>query len=119
MSVIVFNPSVNPTYDTGGTTKFKVRKIQYGNGYSQRARDGLNSTTQTFKLEWKTIKQSDFDYIYGFFKSLAGTDAFQYQVPGLDNVQRLYVSGEITYKSIAVGVYDLNVDIEECFDLVI
>jgi hypothetical protein len=29
------------------------------------------------------------------------------------------VSGEITYKSIAVGVYDLNVDIEECFDLVI
>lgn len=119
MSVLVFNPPVNPTYDSSGTTKFRIKKIQYGNGYSQRAKDGINSVAKTFKLEWKVIDQQAYDYIYNFFTSLGGSQSFKYQVPGLDNEQRLYVSGEVSHKSVAVGVYEISVDIEQVFDLVI
>lgn len=119
MTIPRFTPPVNPSYSSEGKINLRIKKIQYGNGYSQRSTDGVNSIGHTYTLTWQNISKNDYLSILSFLLARQGVEAFKYTVPGHDNIERLYIAtGSISHNSIAADVFDISTDIEECFDLI-
>ena len=79
---------------TGGTTpdfsltkksEPRVRSVQYGDGYQQRIRYGLNTNPKSWDLKWTAKSNADADAIEAFFDARAGVEAFDWTPPAGGN----------------------------------
>lgn len=59
----------------------RVLKAQFGDGYEQRAADGINNIATEYDLQF-TLTQADSATLLDFFKGLAGVTKFTWQPPG-------------------------------------
>ena len=64
------------TASNQGKTTFKILEARYGNGYSQRAKDGLNNARATWELTWSGINKTELQTIQTAFDDAAGVDVF-------------------------------------------
>lgn len=90
MTTPTFTPARAPSI--GGVQKdiqYKIREAEFGDGYSQRAADGINNKRVTFQLQWKALNKTHADAIEAFLDARRGVQAFYYTVP--DDVQRKYI----------------------------
>ena len=67
----------------------RVFKLKFGDGYAQRAGNGLNTDLPTWTLQW-TVSSSTAATILAFFKTQAGVTAFLWQGPE-DAAQTLWI----------------------------
>ncbi|MCL4664494.1 phage tail protein [Burkholderia multivorans] len=64
----------------GGDTTLRVRKARFGDGYTQRAADGLNNRTATYNLRF--VGRADMiDAILAFLDAHAGSVSFFWTPP--------------------------------------
>lgn len=113
----VFNPSVVPTSGTTRSTNAAVNVAQFGDGYSQRAKDGLNSVSRQVTLQWVKLTFDEAADIESFFESRGGSEAFLYQIPG-DSVQRAWITSGPWRNGYEYGVAgSFSVTLQEVFDL--
>lgn len=63
------------------TTKNRVLKITFGDGYEQRLVDGINHKMQEFKVRFNNRTNDDADDIIAFFDNKKGVTAFDYTYP--------------------------------------
>lgn len=82
--VFTWNPLENATADA----MFRVRKAQFGDGYAQRVRDGLNTRMKPWVVTFRG-RASYIDPIRNFLDTHAGATAFLWTPPG--GVSGLYV----------------------------
>lgn len=75
-------PSITPSYGAQKTSQPRVRSIQYGDGYSQRIRYGLNTSPKTWELTWQNITEANADTIENFLEARAGAESFDWTPPG-------------------------------------
>ncbi|WP_337262962.1 MULTISPECIES: phage tail protein [unclassified Serratia (in: enterobacteria)] len=85
---------VNPV----GDYTFRVREVQFGDGYKQRVGDGLNNESQSWQLTFTNNEQITIE-IRDFFKRHAGYKAFKWTSPSLE--PGLYTCK--TYQITALG----------------
>jgi phage-related protein len=77
-----FNPPVDPTPDISHELEPRVLVAGFGDGYSQRAADGLNPLRQRYgSLQWDNLSQAEADAITGFFTARRGVEAFFWTPP--------------------------------------
>jgi phage-related protein len=77
-----FTPPVTPS--VGGVriaTTPRVIETKLGDGYSQRAADGLNALARAVSLRWDTLSRADADSIVAFFEAHGGAEHWLYAVP--------------------------------------
>ena len=73
----IFSPPVNPSPDLGHEIEPRVLLARFGDGYSQRAADGLNTQQRRYdSLRWDNVSQAEADAITGFFVARGGVEAF-------------------------------------------
>ena len=58
-------PSITPTYGSSKSSAPKVRQVQFGDGYAQVIRYGLNQNPKSWSLKWE-ISETDADTIETF-----------------------------------------------------
>lgn len=63
------------------TSKPRVRKMVFGDGYEQRAVDGINNLTETYNLTFSNRTKAETDDIIAFLDSKAGVTLFNFTVP--------------------------------------
>lgn len=83
MTIASFSPPVGPS--VGGTSRSvtpRVRRNQYGDGYSQRTPDGINTFPRKATLRWNMLSYADAQAIEDFFVGLGGSAPFSYTLPG-------------------------------------
>lgn len=116
MSAPVFTPPVPPTAGATVAVRPRVRVAQFGDGYSQRTRDGLNAQPQQWSIEWSPVSQTDAETIVEFFAARGGVEAFRFTPPG-QTVQRVFIcpSWTITYRGAQLA--DVSASFVEVFDL--
>jgi phage-related protein len=68
-----------PTYSSAATAKPRVLTAQYGDGYSQRTPDGLNSLPYSWDLIF--IEQTTISQILPFLNAQLGATAFYWTPP--------------------------------------
>lgn len=117
MAADTFAPPFAPSPPgTGGPITMQVRRAEFGDGYSQRARDGLNYVRRTVTLSWSALSAADLQTIVSFFKSLGGADSFTYMLP-LESTQYTWTCATMTPTYVDGLIVALTAVIVEEFDL--
>ena len=59
----------------------KILRSDFGDGYSQRVVDGINSITETYSLSFTNRTKAEADDIIAFFNSTKGVTSFEFTYP--------------------------------------
>ena len=73
-------PSIAPTYGAQKTSQPAVRKVQFGDGYSQRLTVGLNQNPKSWSLTWE-VSEANADTIENFLDARGGAESFDWTPP--------------------------------------
>lgn len=60
----------------------RVLKAQFGDGYAQRASDGINNVVATYDLTWEDISRDDAKTLDDFLTARGGYESFDWTPPG-------------------------------------
>ncbi len=74
-------PDIAPDYGASKAAQPKVRSIQFGSGYSQRAAFGINQDPKTWSLTWQNRTTADANSIEDFLEARAGVESFNWSPP--------------------------------------
>lgn len=115
MALDVFSPPRGVSPSSGSTAKPRIKLAQFGDGYSQRAGDGLNAVPRTFQAQWDAISSDDADSIEAFMTAHVATP-FSW-MPPLETVARKWIAGEQKRGYLGADTVSLSVQLTEVFDL--
>lgn len=104
------------SYGTDSAASYSVRRVSFGDAYSQRARAGLNSTAQQWRLLWSGIKDADAERLRLFFESLAGVDLIAWR-PYNQAVTLKWTANGWSGKPSGFGQQDCAITLTQEFDL--
>lgn len=97
--------------------EYAVDEIKYGNGYSQRAKSGINNITEKWSLSWDAISASDFATLVTAFDTAAGVDTFLWTPIG-SSTQKKFIVSQLSNMSPKSGsYYSVSVTLEQRYDL--
>lgn len=112
-------PDIASSYSSSNSTDFRTLSAPFGDGYTQRTADGLNSVKRTWRVLWKSRPVADINTLYEFLVAKLGQEAFNWTAPG--DIQRKWICRESLEKTPisaeASGYWDLNAEFEEVFDI--
>lgn len=103
-----WSPRVDPT----GTAKLRVRRAQFGDGYEQRAADGINNKSQSWPLSF-VGGSAYIQPIANFLDSQAGYQSF-YWTPPLGS-QGFYRCETYSVRRLEGDNYELACTFEQSF----
>ena len=72
----------NPTLGSSVEVEPKVLLAQFGDGYNQRAADGINNILHKATLTWEVLTRSEAGALMNFFRERAGWKPISWQMPG-------------------------------------
>ena len=91
----------------------RVLTAKFGDGYEQRAADGINVLNETYTLTFKTRPKADIDDIVAFLDTQKNVTKFTLTLPDTNNTTR---SGERDVKVVAEQ-YDTNYEYDDFYTL--
>ena len=114
MSLPLFTPPLAPSA-SGTLHKIMVRSraVMFGDGYEQRAENGINSRPRGGQWQW-VLDQADADTLVSFLSTNAVT-GFRYTFPG-DTERKWRVEGEIDIACPGGALRSVSVQVKEIFD---
>ena len=81
MTTLTFTPPFDPSSGCSDEPEVKILKAEFGDGYSQAARDGMNSIRRVLSLKWDVLTVAEAQTMIAFFAANAGCDPFYYTMP--------------------------------------
>lgn len=101
----------------GGTsfnTAQSILEVQYGDGYGQRAEDGLNSLRRQGSLAWIPLTQEQRDSVHSHWVNVGVVETFSWTAPNDIERRWRYASG---INETSVGdKFLLSVSVREEFE---
>lgn len=110
-----FLPPMQPSIESSRDTEVRTLETQFGDGYTQRSADGLNSILPKWNAVWKSLTPEEAQDIDYFFRSQGGYKAFIWQAPEEDYPQ-MYRCKKWQYTFSAGLVHGITATIERVAD---
>jgi phage-related protein len=107
----VFNFEVHA--GTNGSKTFSVLKAGYGDGYTQRAQDGINSAQRKWNITVADVYAYELKPITDFLDAHAGARSFLWTPP--NGTQGYFVCEAYTESPAVAGLVTLTAVFEEDF----
>lgn len=105
-----------PSVDSGKKVDFRTRRSSFGDGYTQRAGDGINTRLRKFSVTWNLLSLEEIEEIEAFLDARDGHEAF-FWTPPRETTPRKYIC-ESYSRGYTTGIHDsLSAEFEEVFDL--
>ncbi len=108
-------PDIPISFSSNGSVNMRVLEAQFGDGYNQRAADGLNSISTDWSLVWTARPDADITILTDFFRSKFGFEIFLFTPP--NDIERQYVCKDYKPTPTADGFSSLTAKLEEQFDI--
>lgn len=105
-----------PSYGTDMSEEPRIRKVQYGDGYSQRSNDGLNAVRQRWTVVWAGIKRTEAETLRLFFKGEKGTGIITW-TPFDQSEELKFTAGAFRSTPASANTTDCSVILTQEFDL--
>jgi phage-related protein len=102
-----------PAYEPQRTVKAGVITTQFGDGYSQRVSQGLNSVAESWQLTFTRLK-TEVAQIEAFLRARSGVESFEWLTP--DGVTRKFIAPEWRTSVMSLSVNQLQVSFEQVFE---
>lgn len=106
--VFAWSPLVEPQ----GSNTLRVRKAQFGDGYAQVVRDGINNRVRSWSLQFGG-PNSLVDQIEAFLVARGGAESFLWTPRG--GAQGLFLCTSFVRTPVSYGVAQLSATFEEWF----
>ena len=97
------------------SVKFKVRRVQFGDGYSQRGTEGVNSEQCAYPLTF-ALPHAQIAHIVNFLREHAGAKAFLWAMPN-ETLRPFTCAGYQGPKNIGPTHSELTATFELEYDL--
>jgi phage-related protein len=110
-----FTPPYHPDFGNQRQKKAMVLKAMFGDGYQQRAGDGLNNRPTTLNLTWTNLSDTDAATITDFFAARKGYQSFWYTYQ--DDIQRAYICETYETQNVDPFNYVVTAQFREVFDV--
>ena len=75
-------PNIETSYEVAKTTDTRTLQANFGDGYTQRAADGINITKDIWQLRWIGLSSTDSDTLTDFFEARGGWEEFEWTPHG-------------------------------------
>lgn len=106
------------SFGTDMAEDYQVKRLNYGDRYSQRANPGLNPIQQQWRLVWNGISDDDAEMLRLFFRGLAGTGIIDWAPYGQDQAAPLkWTAAGWAAKPSGFKVQDCSITLTQEFDL--
>lgn len=106
----------SPDFNSKKTVKPRILENDFGDGYTQRAADGLNSLRREWSVSWTNLTTAQKNILIGFFESQLGYKAFLWTAPG-DTAVRKWTAREWTEEPVAANIWSITSTFRQEFDL--
>jgi phage-related protein len=110
---VAFNPSINPSMPLVESVSHRVNKTPFGDGYVQRAADGLNSEVEAVELVWDHANLVERDELLAFLKARGGVEPFTCTF--LTSTASFVCEGYSSSKNTA-NSYTVRAELEQVFE---
>lgn len=111
---VAFAPAVAPCFPLEDQREPKVNKVEFGDGYSQRSRDGINHDLEKVTVKWEGLSAAEFQPIWDFFEDRGGDEAFSYAIPWLPgDPEKTYVCPRYSRLKKDANNFDITCEWEE------
>jgi phage-related protein len=115
MATPTFAPPFAPNTDSSAPNKPRINKAQFGDGYGQRTRDGLNARQDKATWHWTGLTVAQYDAMDAFFGGLGGADPFWWTPPDEDEPKK-FICEEWSKGFPAGNLRSLVATFEQVFD---
>lgn len=105
-----------PSYGSSEETDYNTLELRFGDSYSQRTTDGINSEEDTKNLIWTDLALTEWQEIKEFFDGLAGVEPFEYALPG-DAETKKWIAKKPRAVRKTYNTVDAQVTIIRVYDL--
>ncbi|GAB5100494.1 phage tail protein [Caballeronia sp. HLA56] len=106
----------SPMLGAEGTTHYRVRTVQFGDGYSQAVPDGIRNIADTWPLRFVGDGQ-EIQAIRAFLDSTRGSEPFLWTPPlRIRGLFRVDAQPGIQTRALGADLYQLSVTFKEVFE---
>lgn len=113
---LTFTPPIAPSPGTTVKPTFKLLKAEFGDGYTQTTRHGLNHRRRSISLTWETLTPAQAATIIDFLNARGGDEPFWY-TPSDELVPILWTCEEFEDKRKQGGLRTVSAVFVESFNL--
>jgi phage-related protein len=106
-----------PDYGYQKETRFNVRKTQFGDGYEQRVRFGINTTAETYSLTFENRDNTESDAIEAFLKAREGVESFDWTPPTGTTSIKVVCDEPPTRTPVAYNLNTIRATFRQVFEL--
>lgn len=99
--------------------KFQTITALFGDGYMQRAGDGINQKREMWALIWDNLDQTQRDILWVFIDEVKMSDVIEWTAPG-DLTEKKWIidpEGDVTEQAKAGDIYTVGFTLRRMFDL--
>lgn len=116
MALETFTPPVPPSPGTENRPEFKLLKAEFGDGYTQVTRDGMNHMRKVLSLNWDTLLPEQAREIIDFLERHGGDTAFYY-TPSDETVPIKWTCEEFSDRRGKSGLREIRAVFRQSFNL--
>jgi len=111
-----FPSTVTPVRATQPSVTARTLQAQFGDGYSQRAGDGINTIVDEWDVQWNALDQTNADEIIDFLEARGGYESFEWTPPG-ESVEKKYVCKQWNKSFPGASLTNISAKFQQVFDL--
>lgn len=108
--------TVKPIVSTNREVKTRHIEANFGDGYSQRAGDGINTIKDKWNVEWTALSQVNFDELNDFFEEKEGYKDFNWTPPG-ESTSKKFVCKNWNVSHLGASLFNLSAQFDQVFDM--
>lgn len=101
--------------DCSKRINYNVMAIQYGDGYAQRAPNGLNAQFDVWTITWIWLNATDAGTVRAALNAVGGHDYLTWTPPGEASAKRFIVEPESRFESYHGGNIKIGVTLRQVF----
>ena len=102
---------------SGGKKDYRIIEAKFGNGYSQRAKDGINNIMGSWNIAWENITSAERDTIVAALDGTNGVDSLTWQSPDSLTVDKYVVTG-YNISALSGDIYTITSSLKQIFDII-
>jgi len=113
-----FTPPESAPLDPGASRQHKPKVLmpEFGDGYSQRAADGINNDPAGRQFSWTNLTEDEHDEIVDFFKARKGVESFYYDHKNKGK-PLVYICTEWEVTDVAFDIYTVSATFKQVYDI--
>ena len=111
-------PTNAPTlsYGISLSKEYRILTSTFGDGYTQRVGDGINTEIESWNMTWDIITLSEKNILVDFFDARGGYEAINFTAPG-DSSEKKWVVKGATVTPLSSAYFKVDAKFERVFDL--